>query len=901
MHRCLLRTAGFLCSTLAVCILAGAGNVARAQQQYDVVVYGGTSAAVTAAIEAARMGKSVVIVSPDAHLGGMTANGLGWTDIGDRDTIGGLSREFYQNVYDYYLDPTAWTLETRQQYISRAPLDPDAQRRMMFTFEPKAARAIFDAMIASANVPVASGRLDRAGGVVMTDGRIASIRTEGGDVFTGKAFIDATYEGDLMAAAGVSYQIGRESNAQFGETLNGIQTAHATKNQLRRGIDPYVTPGDPSSGLLPGVNPNAGGADGSPDNRLQAYNYRMVLTNDPANRVPIAQPANYDEADFELLIRSIAAGQTSGFFKLDAMPNHKTDSNNSGGISTDFIGGNYDLALGVNYAEADYETREAMEAAHRDYQLGLVWTLQNSPRVPQSIRNTWSQWGLPADEFVDNDHWPEEIYIREARRLSGAVTIDQNDVDRQDELFADSVGMGGYNMDSHHVQRYVDADGYVANEGDIQVAPAGGPYPISYRAMVPRPGEADNLIVPVALSATHIAYGSIRMEPVFMTLGQSAGAAAALLGDHEIAAADLPYPLLRSRLVREEQVLGATFTSPDAGIALSFGGVQNGSANSPGHALGGLPGVRWNLVAGDVAGGIVNTRGGTTGVSVDLGKSGVDDDVIDWDATGFGTISTGSAYNSGLYAGNASSALFVSDGKDSRVDIGVRISGLSDGVYDAFLTAKNTNTSDSEQYNVFSLVVDAASGATDYAGLDPLALTHDSDATWRNHDSLVADTFTIAGAQDLVLIVEGVSAGELRGFLNTLEIVKLYAPPTADVNHDGLVDLADYQLIRANFTSEVSFGEFGDATADGLVDQRDFFLWRDAYLAQGGSLAALSGLQVAEPSAVVCSWTAIPLLLLIARHGGEIRTPAPVHAAERAPVANQDRLRVDTRVDGSRL
>lgn len=850
-------------ATLALTLTClAARSRAQATQEYDVVVYGGTSAAVTAAIEVARMGKSVVIVSPDHHLGGMTSNGLGWTDIGDRDTIGGMSREFYQRVYDHYLEADAWTTESRQTYINRSPLDPDNARQMMFTFEPKVARHIYEEMIAEAGVPVAAGRLDRsATGVTMADGRIASIRTEAGATYVGKAFIDATYEGDLLAAAGVSYEIGREANAKFGETLNGIQVARSTKNQLPSGIDPYVVKGDPSSGLLPGVNPNAGGVDGAGDNRLQTYNYRMVLTNKPENRVAIAKPANYNAADYEILFRAIEAGQTSGFFKLDAMPNNKTDSNNHGGISTDFIGGNYDLALNVNYAEADYATREEMNAAHRDFQLGLIWSLQNSPRVPANIRNNWSMWGLPADEFTDNGHWPNQIYVREARRLAGEITIDQSHVDQKYETYADSVGMGGYNMDSHHVQRIVGPDGFVMNEGDIQVSPAKGPYPISYRAMVAKQGEADNLIVPVALSATHIAYGSIRMEPVFMTLGQSAGAAAVLMGEHELAARDVPYALLRSRMVREEQILGPGYKSPDAGISLNFGAMVANNANSPGHALGGVPGSHWNLIVGDAAGGIVNSRGEQTAVTVEVGKSAPDAQTINWDAAGFGTISKGSAFNTGLYAGNASSALFVNDGKDSRVDLGIRIGGLTEGIYDAFVTAKNTNVQLFEQYNVYALAVDAGAGSTGYDSVTPTLFAHGIDAAWRHRESVVAETVVIGPNQDLVIVVEGLTAGEMRGFINTLEIVKLAGPLSADVNRDGLVDLDDFHLIRANFLNSVSLGVSGDANSDGRVDHRDFFFWRDAYLASGGSLADIEGLAVPEPTTATCVLMATPFLM----------------------------------------
>ena len=852
------------CRSLAALALALTGLAAPAPaqppQEYDVVVYGGTSAAVTAAIEVARMGKSVVIVSPDHHLGGMTSNGLGWTDIGDRDTIGGMSREFYQRVYDHYLEADAWTTESRQTYINRAPLDPDNARQMMFTFEPKTARQIFEEMIAEANVPVTAGRLDRSATcVTMVDGRIASIRTEGGATYAGKAFIDATYEGDLLAAAGVSYEVGREANAKFGESHNGIQVARSTKNQLPSGIDPYVVKGDASSGLLPGVNPNAGGPDGAGDNRLQSYNYRMVLTNKAENRVAIAQPAGYDERNYELLFRAIEAGHNSGFFKLDAMPNNKTDSNNNGGISTDFIGGNYNLDLNVNYAEGDYADREAMNAAHRDFQLGLVWTLQNHTRVPQNIRNNWSMWGLPADEFTDNGNWPNQIYVREARRMVGELTIDQGHVNQEDGIYADSVGMGGYNMDSHHVQRIVGPNGFVMNEGDIQISPSKGPYPISYRSMVTREGEADNLIVPVALSATHIAYGSIRMEPVFMTLGQSAGAAAALVGEHGVAARDVPYALLRSRMIREEQILGPGYTSPDAGISLNFGALVANNANSPGHALGGMPGVNWNLVVGDTAGGIVNSRGEQTGVSVDLGKSAPNSQSIDWNVSGFGTISSGTQMNMGLYAGNASSAMFVSDGKDSRVDLGVRIGGLSEGIYDAFVTAKNTNALLFEQFNIYAFAVDANTGSTAYDDATPILLAHGIDVAWRHRESVVSETIAIGANQDLVIVVEGLTAGEMRGFINTLEIVKLAGPLSPDVNCDGIVDLGDFNVIRANFMNSVAIGIDGDANSDGRVDQRDFYFWREAYISQGGDAAAIVWVAVPEPaSAALLAF--VPLL-----------------------------------------
>jgi hypothetical protein len=477
-----------------------------------------------------------------------------------------------------------------------------------------------------------------------------------------------------------------------------------------------------------------------------------------------------------------------------------------------------------------------------------VWTLQNHSRVPQSIRNTWDDWGLPLDEFTDNGHWPNQIYVREARRMVGEVVINQHHVDQEAGFeLTDSIGMGGYNMDSHNVQRVV-INGEVRNEGDVQFPPVNGPYGISYRSIVTREGEADNLLVPVALSATHIAYGSIRMEPVFMALGQSAGAAAVMVGERALAARDVPYSLLRSRLVRAGQVLGTEFVSPDPGVLLNFGATVADNANSPGHALGGVPATTWNLITGDTAAGVKNSSGAATEIAVNLGKSAAGVQEIDWDAGGLSTIAAGSQLNTGLYAGNASSALFVNDGANSQVDLGVRISGLTAGVYDAFVAAKNTNTTANESFSIYSLVVDAESGDTNYSGVTPQSMIHATDTVWRHGVNTVASTFEISGDEDLVIVVEGVTANQLRGFLNTLELVKLAAPQSVDVNGDDRVDLDDFSMIRQNYLANVTLGTNGDANADGLVNHQDFYFWRRVYLDEGGDPAHVNTLHVPEPA-----------------------------------------------------
>ena len=538
--------------TLLACFPVAAA-LAQEPASHDIVVYGGTSGGITAAVQAAKDGRSVVLVSPTKHLGGLTTSGLGWTDLGDSAILGGLSREFYRRVYHHYRDEKSWKLQTREEYGNRGQGGPafNDAAEIASVFEPKVAEEIFARMLEEAKVQVVEGKLDLAKGVKMQGNRIAAIRTEDGREFSGKMFIDASYEGDLLPAAKVTFTVGREANAAHGETSSGIQVAKAAKNQLVDGIDPYVEAGNPASGLLPGVNADAGGPDGAADHRLQAYCYRMVLTDVPSNRVKIGKPEGYEEADYELLFRSIEAGQKSGFFKFDLTPNRKTDSNNTGGISTDLIGGNY--GPGWDWTTLGHKERKSLAYRHEKWQQGLLWTLQNHPRVPEQIRESHAKWGLPKDEFTDNGHWPWQLYVREARRMvSGYVMNEDNCTGRR--TAADAVGLAAYSMDSHHVQRHV-KDGMVKNEGDVQIHGV-KPYPVSYRSLVPRKGECENLLVPWSLSATHMAFGSIRMEPVFMVLGQSAAIAADLALDLGLAAQDVDYAALRPLLLAAGQALG---------------------------------------------------------------------------------------------------------------------------------------------------------------------------------------------------------------------------------------------------------------------------------------------------------------------------------------------------------
>lgn len=523
-----------------------------AESQHDIVVYGGTSGGIIAAIQAAKSERSVVLVSPTPYLGGLTTSGLGWTDLGNVSILGGLSRDFYTRIYHHYQKADSWKWEERAEFGNKGQGAPalNPKTELASVFEPSVATAVFDAMLKEHGINVVTARLDLKNGVVMDGQRIQKIRTEDGREFAGKMFIDASYEGDLLPGAGVSFTTGREANATYGETVNGMQTKGAVKNQLPNGIDPYIKPGDPSSGLLPGVNPDAGGEDGEGDHRLQAYCFRVCLTDVPGNLVPFEKPAGYEEAAYEILFRAIEAGQKGNFTKFDLMPNRKTDSNNTGGISNNPVGINY--GDDWNWTTLDHDKRLALAKKHEHWQRGLMWTLQNHPRVAEEIRKEFSKWGLPKDEFTDNQHWPHQLYVREARRMISDFVMTEHHCQRREPV-PESIGLAAYTMDSHNVQRHV-KNGMVKNEGDIQLR-IPGPYPVSYRAIVPKKGECENLLVPWSLSSSHMAFGSIRMEPVFMILSQSAATAADIAIHNSIAVQDVPYELLQKRLIEDGQRL----------------------------------------------------------------------------------------------------------------------------------------------------------------------------------------------------------------------------------------------------------------------------------------------------------------------------------------------------------
>lgn len=483
----------------------------------EVCIYGGTASGIIAALQLRRLGRSVILLEPSGRLGGLTTGGLSWTDFGNKAAIGGMSREFYRRLGVKYGAEEDWK------------------------FEPHIASQVFLEMVTEHQVPVYLREFVH--GVTLNRAHILSLTTENNLTVEADLFIDASYEGDLMGRAGVRYHVGREGNSVYGETLNGVQVRD--KHQFDFAIDPYRLEGVPESQLLPFINPQVE-PQGSGDNRIQAYNFRLCLTNKPDNRLPFPKPEKYDPMQYVLLSRYLAKGWKGVFQKFDPIRGDKVDMNNHGAVSSDFIGANH------VWPEADYPLRERLFQEHVTYQMGLMWFLTNDSSVPSDIQKQASQWGLCRDEFQETGGWSPQLYIREARRMVADYVMTENDCMAK-RLAEDPVGLGSYTMDSHNCQRVV-KDGRVWNEGDVQVR-VPQPYPISYRAIVPKREQCDNLFVPVCLSASHIAFGSIRMEPVFMVLGQSAALAADLALSRKLAVQDVPYPELRQRLEQAGQVL----------------------------------------------------------------------------------------------------------------------------------------------------------------------------------------------------------------------------------------------------------------------------------------------------------------------------------------------------------
>ena len=492
---------------ISFCVLAS-HSFREKPEQYDVCIYGGTSAGVIAAYSVAKMGKRVVLIEPGTHLGGLSSGGLGYTDIGNKYAITGISRDFYRRIGRHYGKFEQWI------------------------FEPHVAEGLFNSYIKNAGIKVLYRY--RIKNAVKENGFIKEIELESTEnaslpattMISAKMFIDCSYEGDLMAKSGISYTVGREANSLYNETYNGVQLMEG--HQFPDGIDPYKVPGNPASGLLWGVADDKLLPNGTGDKKVQAYNYRICLTNDPQNRILISRPGDYDSTRYELLLRLFQAQPgkrtLNDYFIISKMPKLKTDINNRGGFSSDMIGMNH------HYPEAGYKERADIIKKHEGYTKGLLYFYGHDSRVPEELRNEMKQWGYPKDEYTDNEHWSRQLYIRESRRMIGRYIMTQANCQGR-EVVTDGIGLAAYTMDSHNCQRVV-VNGMIKNEGNVEIG-GFGPYPISYRSVIPKAEECKNIFVPVCLSASHIAYGSIRMEPVFMVLSQSAAVAACMAIDNK--------------------------------------------------------------------------------------------------------------------------------------------------------------------------------------------------------------------------------------------------------------------------------------------------------------------------------------------------------------------------------
>lgn len=522
--------------------------------QAEIVIYGGTSAAVVAAVKSAQLGHTVLLVSPDKHLGGVAASGLGFTDTGDKELIGGLAKVFYQKIFNFYQEDVAWRWQPKAAYKNQGQSSPaiDYATKTMWVFEPHVAEQVFNQWIAEHTIEVLQEEwLDRNRALEWENGNISSFYTLSGKKIKGKIFIDATYEGDLMALAGVSYHVGREANQVYDERYNGIQKGvfQHVHNFQNFPIDPFIVPGNPDSGLVAKISKDPPGGNGMGDRRVEAYCFRMCLTQVSKNKIPFYKPDNYNAKDYELLARLFKAGWNEVFNKFDPIPNWKTDVNNHGPFSFDNIGMNYD------YPEATYQRRNEIIKEHANYQAGLLYFIANDASVPKKIRRKMQKWGYAKDEFLDNNGFPHQLYVREARRMIGDFVMTEKEVMGQQPV-TQSIGMGSYHLDSHNTQRYVTSEGKVENEGDIGVKPP-KPYAIAKDAILPKASECSNLIVPVCVSSSHIAYGSIRMEPVFMILAESAAQIADLALQNKCAVQQVRYEQLRPLLIQSGQILQA--------------------------------------------------------------------------------------------------------------------------------------------------------------------------------------------------------------------------------------------------------------------------------------------------------------------------------------------------------
>ncbi|MBT29205.1 MAG: xanthan lyase [Thalassobius sp.] len=524
------------------------------EKSYDLVIYGGTSAGIIAAIQAARMDHTAIIVVPEDRIGGVMSGGLGWSDIGEEETIGGLSLEFFKRVYQYYQQDSAWKFQAATDY---KPYGNHVilESGIMWTFEPEVAKRIFEQMLSEEKDKIEivyNERIDLKAGVTKENNVITSIKTESGKEYKGKYFIDASYEADLLAQAGVSYHVGRESSSTYNEELAGVLGPTIDVRQPKHLFGPGISPYDSTGNLLPGIQDVPMGNPGDGDHKIQAYNFRACLTTATENQIPIPKPENYDPLNYELLYRYIKKKDLKSIrdvITISPMPNYKTDINDGGHgspFSTDYNGMNWD------FPEGDYATRERIWTEHYNFTVGLFYFLGHDSRLPEEMRNEMLKYGLPKDEYTQYGNWTPQLYIRETRRMLGEHVLTQQDC-QEDVSKPHSIGMASYGPDSHHVQRIVYENGEVVNEGNF-LEPHKA-YEIPMGVIMPKEEECANLLVPVCVSSSHIAFGSIRMEPVFMIMGQAAATIACLSQDNKMPLHQLKYEVIQNQLLKDKQKL----------------------------------------------------------------------------------------------------------------------------------------------------------------------------------------------------------------------------------------------------------------------------------------------------------------------------------------------------------
>jgi hypothetical protein len=655
---------------ISVLLATCPGRSQAATVEADLCIYGGTSGGVAAAVQASRMGRKVVIAEPGKHLGGMTSGGLSAVDIGDPRTVGGIAREYFSRLVGSYGKKLEWN---KPFSGNGGPATGGA-----YSIEPHVAERVFNEMARESGVDV---HFQAQLATVKKDGaRITGFVTEDGTEFRAKMFIDATYEGDLMAKAGVTYTLMREGNAKYGESYNGIhytekykpRTGHlmpGANGRVKGGqgvwdrdfpLDPYVVKGDSQSGLLPLLNEGEPGKQGDPAPGVQAYCFRLCLST-AADRLPIAPPPDYDAKRYEIVARFIEACQANGddmdlrwFSKHDELPNQKWDFN------TATFGGNLPGAS-HEWPEAGYARRTEIAKEHENYHRGLLHFLATDPRVPQKVRDDAKRFGLPRDEFTDNGGWRHQLYIREARRMVSDLVLTEHHTHGR-QVAPHSIGLGSYGTDTHEVRRIV-KDGVVTREGKTGGGRGGfGPYQIGYGAIVPKAGECENLFVTFALSASHTAFSSIRMEPVFMVTSQSAATAACHAIDETVPVQEVNQAKLRARLLADGQILetnGPPATKPKTTSAKplrilplgdsitrgSYLAQKDGKAMGMPHPLGGV----WRRILQDKlrAAGIAFDFVGALNYAA-FGRDGVIDPSFDPDHHGLAGFSNSRILTGGI-------------------------------------------------------------------------------------------------------------------------------------------------------------------------------------------------------------------------------------------------------------